>query len=426
MNDRRQTRRRPVDRKARPRCLGPRAHLSAAIASVMALAAASADADDLGEALVSGTFNLDVRYRYEFVDQVGIARDANAHTLRTRFGYETGAIYDFRALIEAENVTGIGAEKYNDTINGKTSYPVVADPDNTEFNRYWLQYEGVPETKVKVGRQLIFYDNHRFVSNAGFRQNDQTFDAASLTTGIVPDVTASYAYVWLVNRIFGEDSPVGDFNTSSHLINLSYTGLDFGKLTGYAYLLDFDEAATLSSKTFGARFVGKRALGEDVSALYALEAAWQGDHANNPADSSFAYYLIEPGVAWRTVSARLGYEVLTGNGARAFQTPLATAHAFQGWADKFATTPGGGIEDLYLRLDYAVAGLGLLDGVTLTGVYHRFDAEQGGAHYGDELDAEISYMFRDHYTLGAKYAHYVADEFATGTSKVWVTLQIQY
>jgi hypothetical protein len=118
--------------------------------------------------------------------------------------------------------------------------------------------------------------------------------------------------------------------------------------------------------------------------------------------------------------------VLGGNGMRAFQTPTATLHAFQGWADKFLTTPGGGIEDLYVRLDYTVAGLGPIDGLKLTGVYHHFDAEQGSTHYGDEIDAQASYKFFDHYTVGLKFARYMADAFATGTTKVWVTLGVKY
>jgi hypothetical protein len=137
--------------------------------------------------------------------------------------------------------------------------------------------------------------------------------------------------------------------------------------------------------------------------------------------------LIEPGVAYDTLSLKLGYEVLTGNGARAFQTPLATLHAFQGWADKFLTTPGGGIEDLYVRLDYTAKGLGeWLDGTKLTAVYHDFDAEEGSTDYGSEFDIQVSRTLFDHFTVALKYASYDADEFATGTDKFWATLTVKY
>ena len=43
-----------------------------------------------------------------------------------------------------------------------------------------------------------------------------------------------------------------------------------------------------------------------------------------------------------------GYEVLGADNGVGFATPLATGHKFQGWADKFLTTPGDGIEDVYI------------------------------------------------------------------------------
>jgi len=45
-----------------------------------------------------------------------------------------------------------------------------------------------------------------------------------------------------------------------------------------------------------------------------------------------------------------------GRVARAFQTPLGTNHAFQGWADRFLITPGDGIEDLFVTLSVKFLG----------------------------------------------------------------------
>jgi hypothetical protein len=109
-----------------------------------------------------------------------------------------------------------------------------------------------------------------------------------LTSKLVPGLAADYTYVWLVNRIFGGDARQGDFETNTHLVNLAYCGLGFVKVIGYAYLLDFDEVPANSSKTFGVRLTGSRALAEPWKLLYTAEGAWQGDHANNPNDNSFA------------------------------------------------------------------------------------------------------------------------------------------
>mgnify|MGYP000132609917 CR=1 FL=1 len=51
------------------------------------------------------------------VDQDGIAKDANASTLHTQLGYKTGKIHDFSATLEIENVTYLGNDNFNNTIN---------------------------------------------------------------------------------------------------------------------------------------------------------------------------------------------------------------------------------------------------------------------------------------------------------------------
>ena len=408
--------------KARLRARGRLALCALAIL----LAQPSSAADDLATALREGKLSIDVRYRFEHVDQEGIANDANAHTLRTRVGFETADLHDFRLGVELESVLGLGDERYNDTVNGKTGFPVVADPENFEANQYYIVNTSLPETTIKLGRQRMAFDNHRFVGTVGFRQNEQTFDALRISSGVVDDVNATYAYVTLVNRIFGEDSRVGDFQTNSHLVNLSYAGLSFGKITAYGYLIDIDEAPALSSKTFGLRFAGKQSLSDAWSLLYTAEAAWQTDHADNPNDDSHGYFLIEPGVSFDGFSAKAGYEILTSNGRRAFQTPLATLHAFQGWADKFLTTPVTGMEDIYLRLDYTVSGAEWLDGTKLTALHHWFSAEQGSADYGTEIDFQISRKLFEHFTVALKYAHYDAEAFATDTDKLWLTVSFKY
>jgi hypothetical protein len=45
---------------------------------------------------------------------------------------------------------------------------------------------------------------------------------------------------------------------------------------------------------------------------------------------------------------------------KGFTTPLATLHKFQGWADKFLTTPVNGLADLYVNAGYTRKGVGPL------------------------------------------------------------------
>jgi hypothetical protein len=61
---------------------------------------------------------------------------------------------------------------------------VVADPEGTEVNQVWVGYEKY-DTNVKFGRQTFTLDNHRFIGNVIWRQNEQTYDAVSLVNNSI-------------------------------------------------------------------------------------------------------------------------------------------------------------------------------------------------------------------------------------------------
>ena len=104
-----------------------------------------------------------------------------------------------------------------------------------------------------------------------------------------------------------------------------------------------------------------------------------------------------------------------------FQTPLATLFKFQGWADKFLTTPPNGVRDLYGSVGYGVKKIGPAQGVTLQAIYHRFDSDWLSQHEGNELDLLASAKFGKT-LLSVRYADYKAKTFATDTRKVWLQL----
>lgn len=385
--------------------------------------------DSLGYALVKGTPWIDLRYRYESVDQTGFAQNAYASTVRTKVGYKTGLWNGFQAAIEGENIKALGADHYNSTTNGKTQFPIVSDPQDTLLNQLYLSYQGIAKTNITVGRQLINLDNQRFIGASDWRQNDQTFDAASISSQFIDKTSIYYAYVRKVNRITGPSATNGSYESDSHIVNASYEFAPFLKLTAYDYALDFNDAASSSSNTYGARATGKYAVNGDLSLIYAGEFAHQTDYGSNTANYDANYYLIEPGITWNGLTGKVGYEVLEGDGtaSHAFQTPLATLHAFNGWADKFLTTPANGLEDRYASLSYKVpVGPQCLKGTELTVAYHDFQANHTNTEYGTEWDANIQQTFYGHYTVGLKFADYNANHLFTDTTKVIATVKIKY
>lgn len=372
---------------------------------------------------------LDVRYRFEFVDQDSRASNARANTIRTRAGFETGKVWGLGAGFDYEWIAGIGGNLYNDTISGNTRYPVVADPDDLALNQLFLVSNGtIPKVKAKIGRQRIVLDDSRFVGNVGFRQNEQTFDAARVSTTALDNFEFEYLYIEEVHRIFGEESGVGRFEMNSHALRAQYSGLDFVTITPFALLLDYDRRTQFanSSASFGALFDGSRKLDADWTFKYHAGFARQTDHADNPANFGLWYFVLQPGLAWGPLSASLGYEVLEGNGAQGFRTPLATLHKFNGFTDQFLTTPATGIQDLYVRGAARLPGEGAFAGFAVKGGYHEFWAENGGAHYGREWDLGVFKTVKTDYgkfAASVQYADYKADRFSLDTRKLWVTLR---
>ncbi|MFT4632448.1 MAG: hypothetical protein ACI8PP_001117 [Candidatus Pseudothioglobus sp.] len=385
---------------------------------IVSVATAADDASNVSDMLKDGDVSLMFRYRYEFVDQEGISKAANASTLRSRITYKSANYEGFTVLAELDNVTVIGSENYRTPTNGNTQYPIVADPHGTDFNQASLTYKAGGFRTV-MGRQRIIDSGQRFMGGVAWRQNEQTYDALRVSFANLGPVALDYGYVWNVNRIFGpKDSAVqpAHWESNSHRLIATVTPAEGHRVQAFAYLLDLENSAANSSSTYGAEYAGYVGI---VSLAASL--ASQTDYADNPTDYSASYYMLEAGVPIDPVKISLGYEVLgSDNGVAAFRTPLATLFKFQGWADKFLNTPNVGLKDLYLKVTGKIgeAGYAL--------IYHDFNADQGGADLGSEVDLSVSYPLVKGVSVELRYAAYQADTFATDTNKFWLTLNAKF
>lgn len=394
-------------------------------AGIMAMAMLAAvpqvhAAGSLIDALTYGSVSGQLRYRYEWVDQEGIANKAKASTLRTQLGFLTDSYLGFNAFLQFENVAVIGPAHYNSTTNGKTSYPIVSDPAGTEVNQAFLCYEAGYGTTLKLGRQVIILDNQRFVGNVGWRQNEQSFDGFHVVNKSLPDTQITYAYIADANRITGDDAANGDLRMKTHLVNVAYNGLGVGTLVGYDYLMHNKNQAYLagapaapaaaSTQTLGLRFTGKHPLAA-ATLLYTAEYAKQSNYANNPINYDETYAFGEFGALISGITAKLGYEKLGGDGTVSVQTPLATLHAFDGWADKFLITPKDGIDDAYVSVGKKMYGIDLL------AVYHDFSSDHLSYDYGTELDLSVGKKINKSLNLLLKYASYSGDKNAKNNAQ---------
>jgi hypothetical protein len=369
----------------------------------------AAKASDLSDSLTGGKVILDARLRFEGVDQFNLPESASALTSRLRLGYETAGFQGLKLLAEAEGTWEMTGDVFNNSYDGQTTFPVVADPGQFELNRAQISYTGIKDIGIVIGRQRINLDNQRFIGSVGFRQNEQSYDAAQLTYTGIKNARLTYIYIDDVRRVFGRSSPVGRFASDSHIVNASYQLFAPLKLTGYAYLLDLQNkngtATTVSTQTFGGKADGKYKFGQ-VELSYAGEYASQKNYSNNPRIFSLDYYMLEGGAAAKGFTGTVGYEVLQGNGTQGFTTPLATLFAFNGWADAFLVTPGVGVRDIYAKLGYSRDKVPLLGTVRAQVHYHDYKRDFGTGTLGSEWNALLSASPNKHITMEARYATY--------------------
>lgn len=368
-----------------------------------------------------------LRYRFEYVDQENFEADAKASTLLTRLNYTTPTRSGWSGFVEFDAVIELKPDDYNSGAGtsgpDRVQFPIVADPNDTEVNQAYIQYQTESELRMRVGRQRLNFDNQRFVGGVGWRQNEQTFDAISLTGKPWDHTEVTYAFVKNVNRIFGSDVPAGDNGSSTHFIHAWSDLKTLGNVSTYAYLLDNDDVPGFSSDTAGARWTRETTLADRVF-RYTVEAAYQRDAANNPVDFNAHYVRLDADWALEPLAIIAGAEILSGDETKsgsAFRTPLATLHAFNGFADLFLTTPDTGFEDRF------VGTRGTAGRFQWTALLHDFAAESGALDYGKEVNLLATTRLGKHTGLLLKFADFRGDSPGfQDTKKAWVMLTASF
>ncbi len=381
---------------------------------------------DLFDAASNGKFDLDFRPRFEFVSQDGFS-DSYAMTARLRFGYQSKPYKGFTWLAQMEGVLPADTSLYSvpATGQGDPARAPVADPRGIELNQGYARYQnGELGLDLKAGRQRIVLDDQRFVGNVGWRQFEQTFDSASVKTSLgVEGLELFYAYVWHVQRIFGDNGP--NFDSNSHFIHGSYAFLPEIKLTLFTYLLDFKGDSPINStNSYGGMLTGKLGLDEllnveegGLALDYRVTYALQTDAADNPVGYLASFVAADLKLGKKGLGyAGGGYQLLgSDGGAAAFQFPLGTNHKFNGWADVFLVTPTAGLQDLYV---YAGAPLPWdVDGKV---VFHKFWSDQGGADFGWEIDALLKKQINRNWSMLTKVAYYQGNGAFADRVKFWL------
>ncbi|OGV75916.1 MAG: hypothetical protein A3I83_04295 [Methylotenera sp. RIFCSPLOWO2_02_FULL_45_14] len=414
------------------------------------------------------------RLRYENVDQEAFQPapnatkkldSADAFTLRSLIGWQTAPFHNFSFAAQLTDV-----HEFNDNFNdrrgnlsepGKSNYPNIVDPGYTDINQLYVDWTGIKNTKLRLGRQQLNLDNVRFIGDIGFRQNMQVFDGFSVLNKSIADTEIFAAHFDKVRQI---NTELRDGNID--ILNAKYRISPSESLVGYGYFIDAANLsqnngdptkpsaaaqggnglgnstdspptavpmADASSKTFGARLDGVRKINDNWKVLYTAEYAKQDDYAGGSPLINAHYFKLGGGAMVDVWSLRIDHEKLSSNGGKyAFQTPLGTNHLFQGWADQFLTTPRQGIKDTFITF------AGSIEKIKLYVEYHVFKSDEKfqsigklGDKYGTEFDASVLYPFTANVTGKLEYAKFNEDDVYGSTLKgaarkgdkeiIWVT-----
>ncbi len=386
---------------------------------------------------------LDARLRWEDVNQpTTTLKTADAVTVRVRAGFELKDVPSHLSfLAEAEGTLAIDG-KFNAFPYALTNsqrqpqYATVADPNNIALNRLQIQYR-TKALGLTLGRQRINLDDERWVGSSGWRQNEQTFNAVRGEAELGP-LSVDTTYSNRQNTIYGDEGgPRVGYNGRFWFLT---GGIKTGPVTtkGFAYLLDYDPTSFgfqgNSSQTYGFRSTGSFMILPKLKVNLAGSFARQSSYADNPTRYAASYGAAEAGLDIANLTVKGGYELLGGDthavsatGAFttfAMQTPMATLHKFNGWADLFLATPAKGLQDTYAAAAYRFTEVKAIPGLNAQIIYHKFGSDIGSLRYGHETDGAIGFKTGPVGWL-VKYADYVARGFGVDTKKFWLQAEFK-
>ena len=431
-------------------CIALASFTANAIAEETVTAITKDDAYTFMDSVKEGKNLTSFRLRYEHVEQDGNApvllparplENANALTLRSLIGWQTAPYNNFSFGAQLIDVSKFD-DDFNDAtpITGpfnpaanqpnKLAFAKVVDPDYTGINQLYVDYTGLKNTKIRLGRQPINLDNVRFIGDIAFRQVMQVFDGVSVFNKSIPDTEIFVSHIESLVQINSQFRKEGALEIANIRYRISPTEF----LVAYGYLSCFTDLgngnayfgagsvnnpgklninADQGNKTFGLRLDGVHPFNPNFRAIYTAEYAKQTDYSGGDSRIDAHYYKLGGGFGFDNFNMRVDQELLSSNdGKYAFQTPFGTNHLFQGWVDKFLATPKEGMRDTFVTATYRY------DDFVFFADYHVFHSDVDffratggkGSQYGKEWNIAATYNYSKNIMAKVEYGKYSEDD----------------
>jgi hypothetical protein len=387
--------------------------------------------DSAVDAITEGRLLLELRPRYADIWDAGLNERGHAWTMRSTVGWQTATFEDFRAVVEGihtdvvdpRNISTSSSQYYVDL-----SYPLLPDPRETDTNRVYLDYVGLPDTRVRLGKQPIRLDNERFFSDVDFRQTPMLFNGLTVVNQTLPDTEVVAALLNRIRTVFATQ-----VRTRIWLLRVAYSPVQDQSIAAYGFGVNLPctssdtDLADNSHQVFGVRAEGAVPTGLGFAALYTAEAAHQRHYAGGDPLIEANYWRLGGGAVLTRLAGlgvRIDREVKDSNaGQYGFQTPFEDSYAFNGWALQFTSTPKTGLRDTWLSVHAQPWRF------TLVAEAHRFSATYGGLDYGHELDLRVAYAVTNSVTLKLQHARFRPGDpaaYYNDVTKTWLSLTYDY
>jgi len=384
-------------------------------------------AADIPRAIAGGRPIVELRPRYNYLDEAEYPETGEGGTMRTVLGWITAPYYGIRVRLEAINASHLGAKRFNDDpsqINA-SPYPLLPDPMYTGVNQAYVEYSNDDAgAHLRLGRQVVRLDNQRWVSDNDFRQVPQLFEGAWASFDGLEKTELEAGYFTKVRNTSGVTN---DLRLT--VLRAACNPLEGHSIAAYAVLHDqaangaFTGFADNSYRVVGAKAEGAARL-QGIDVAYIAEYARQRPYANGDSRVDADYWRLGAGAATPRWTARYDYEVKGSNsGQYGVQMPLTDFYRYNGWTLTFFNTPRQGLRDGWLTLRWQ-----LLDPLTFYGEAHRFRSDFGGLDLGRENDVGLTWSIMDGLEARLQHARY---DPGAGTAndairKTWLTLTYAY
>lgn len=254
---------------------------------------------------------------------------------------------------------------------GETTQIFKRENGNTFLSEAWGQYKFNDKLSLKAGRQIISYDNERFLGGLEWAQQGRRHDAALLISENAEKKTKLHIGLALnSDNDVAEPAYLQAKGASYYSVNGSYKNFQYGWFhkdikDGAFSLLAFNAGgqnadSTVSYKqTWG--FIGSKKLG---NITFATDLYYQTGKLNKQKVNAFLAG-VNATIPTKATPLTLGIEYISGKSdddksstVTNFNPDYGTNHAFNGLMDYFFVGNSNGsvgVNDIYLKTKFKVA-----------------------------------------------------------------------